>query len=155
MSLASPLPRDARPHRRISASLKAGLIWSVVASGVNVLIWLVASAAGVNFTAWPQGPDQPSVDIGPLSIVGATVFAGVVASIVVGIMGKLIKKVVRWIILVGVIFAAASLAGPWQQPEPMPTSTRIILTVMHLVTAGCVIFGLARGVWTDDRAVRF
>ena len=53
----------------------------------------------------------------------------------------------------GVVFTAASLTGPWQQPEAVFTSTRVALTIMHIVTGSLVTFGLARGIWADDRAV--
>ena len=58
---------------------------------------------------------------------------------------------VRWVIVGGVVFTAASLTGPWQQPEAVFTSTRVALTIMHIVTGSLVTFGLARGIWADDR----
>ena len=154
MSLPAPLPRDARPHRRIRASLRAGLVWAVAASGINLIIWLIALIFGVDFQVWPQGLDQPPIDVGPLTIVGATLFAGLVASVATGVLAKLIKKVIRWIILLGILFTATSLAAPWGQPDQVPTSTRVILTLMHLVTGAALTYGLSQGIWTDDRAVR-
>lgn len=154
MSLPAPLPRDARPHRRIRSSLRAGMVWGVAACGVNLIVWLIASIAGVDFQVWPQGADQPSIDVGPLTIVGATLFAALVAGIAAGILGKLIKKVVRWIIILGLLFTATSLAAPWGQPEQVPTSTRVVLTILHLIASAALIFGLAQTTWTDDRSVR-
>jgi hypothetical protein len=153
MSFPQPLPRDARPHRRVRVSIRAGLVWAVVAAAVNVVIWLVATAIGIDFTVWPQGESQPQTNAGPLAIAGATLLAGLLASIAAGVLGKLVRKAVRWIILGGVILTIASLTAPWEQPGSVLTSTQIALTLMHIATGGFVTFGLARGMWTDDRAV--
>ncbi len=154
MSFPQPLPRDARPHRRIRSSVRAGLVWAVVAAATNIGVWLVATALGIDFTVWPQGADSPSTKAGPLAIAGATLLAGLLASLAVGVMGKLVRKAVRWVIIGGTIVTIASLTGPWDQPDAVLTSTRITLTIMHLVTGALVTFGLARGMWTDDRAVK-
>lgn len=153
VTFSQPLPRDARPHRRIRNSARAGLVWALAATGVNLALWLFASAIGIDFLVWPQGPSEPSAGVGPLSIVGATMIAGFLAGLATGLLGKVVKHAVRWIIILGSILTAASLTAPWQQPEAVLTSTRVILTLMHLVTGGLVTFGLARGIWTDDRAV--
>ncbi len=125
----------------------------MAAAGVNLAVWLVASAIGINFLVWPQGQSEPAAGVGPLAIVGATLFAGLVAGIAVGLLGKVVKHAVRWVIIFGVVLTVASLSAPWQQPEQVFTSTRIALTIMHVTTGALVTFGLARGIWTDDRAV--
>ena len=153
MTFSQPLPRDARPHRRVRNSVRAGLVWSMAAAGINLAVWLLASAIGIDFLVWPQGASQPPAGVGPLAIVGATLLAGLAAGVVVGLLGKVVKHAVRWVIVGGVVFTAASLTGPWQQPEAVFTSTRVALTIMHIVTGSLVTFGLARGIWADDRAV--
>ncbi len=154
MSLPQPLPRDARPHRSVTASVRTGMVWAVAASAINILIWLVATAFGVDFVLWPRGEQEPATAVGPLAIAGATLLAALLASVAVGLLGKVVRKVVRWVIVGGAILTATSLTGPWDQPAEVSTSTRIVLTLMHLVTGTAVTFGLARGIWTDDRAVR-
>ncbi len=153
MSLPSPLPRDARPHRRIRSSVRAGLVWAIAASGINLAIWLLASAIGIEFLLWPSGASEPPAEVGPLAIVGANVVAGFAAGLATGLLAKVVKRVVRWVIIGGVIFTGASLVAPWEQPEGVLVSTQVALTLMHLVTGSVVTFGLARGIWTDDRAV--
>lgn len=153
MSLPSPLPRDARPHRRVRSSVRAGLVWSIAAAAINLAVWLFSSAIGIEFLVWPQGAAEPAAGVGPLAIVGACVFAGLLAGAATGLLSKVVRHAVRWVIIAGVILTAASLVGPWEQPDAVLTSTRIALTVMHLTTGALVTFGLARGIWTDDRAV--
>lgn len=153
MTFAQPLPRDARPHRRIRNSVRAGLVWALAASGVNLALWLFASLIGIDFLVWPQGASEPPAGVGPLSIVGATMISGLLAGIATGIVGKIAKHAVRWIVIGGVVLTVASLTAPWQQPEAVLVSTRVVLTLMHLATGALVTFGLARGIWTDDRAV--
>ncbi|MEI6622497.1 MAG: DUF6069 family protein, partial [Actinomycetes bacterium] len=152
VSYSAPLPRDPRPHRRILASVRSALVWAVAAAAVNLVLWLFMSVAGIPTQTWPAaGAD--AVDLGPLAIVGATLFAGLVAGLGAGLLGKIVRRVARWIVIAGVVVTAASLSAPWGQPEAVPTSTRVVLTLMHLVTGGLVIFGLTRGVWADDRSV--
>ncbi|MGB3674858.1 MAG: DUF6069 family protein [Candidatus Nanopelagicales bacterium] len=153
MTLPGPLPRDPRPHRRVRNSVRAGLVWSVVASGINLAIWLFSSAIGIDFLVWPQGASEPPAGVGPLAIVGASLVAGLFGGIVTGVFARVVKHAVRWVIIGGAILTATSLFGPWEQPAEVFTSTRVALTLMHLVTGGLVTFGLARGIWSDDRAV--
>lgn len=117
------------------------------------MIWLLASALGIGFLVWPQGATEPSAGVGPLAIVGAGIVAGLAAGLATGLLAKTVKHAVRWIIIAGVVLTGTSLAAPWEQPDDVLTSTRIALTLMHLVTGSLVTFGLARGIWTDDRAV--
>ncbi len=125
----------------------------MVASATNLVLWLAAMLLGIPLATWPTQGSSDAVPLGPLIIIGATLFASVLAGLLVGIMGKLVKKLVRWVIVGGLIVTAASLSAPWDQPHEVPTSTRVILTLMHLATGALVVFGLSRGVWTDDRSV--
>ncbi|MEI8082416.1 MAG: DUF6069 family protein [Actinomycetes bacterium] len=152
MSYSAPLPRDPRPHRRILASVRSALVWAVAAAAINLVLWLFMAVAGIPRATWPGG-GVGEVELGPLAIVGATLFAGLVAGVAAGVIGKLVRRVARWIVIAGVVLTLASLTAPWGQPEQVPTSTRVVLTLMHLVTGALVIFGLTRGVWADDRSV--
>lgn len=151
--MAAPPPRDPRPHRRVRASVRAGLVWTVAAAGLNVVVWLIASASGAEFVVWPQ-PDVPDpVAIGPLVIVAATVFAGLVSGLVAGVLGKGIRSAPLWIVILGVLATLASLTAPLTQPDQLAGTARAALVLMHLITGCLVTFGLARGMWVDDRAI--
>ncbi|MGV1036401.1 MAG: DUF6069 family protein [Candidatus Nanopelagicales bacterium] len=154
MPSANPLPRDPRPHRRIRDSVRAGLVWGIAAAAVNIFIWLIARAFSVPTQVWsdPQGVGQ-LIDIGPLVIVGATLLASLLAGLATGVFARYVRQAVRWILAIGTLVLVASLTGPWQQPDSVPTSTRVVLTFMHVVTTLLVTFGLSRGIWGDDRAV--
>lgn len=154
MALPQPLPRDSRPHRRIRSSVRAGVVWAVLASAINLLIWVVATALSVPFLVWPGSQTSEPVALGPLAILGATLFAGLVAGLAVGLAAKVIQKVVRWVVVCGALLTIASLSAPMNQPPDVLTSTRAVLIAMHIVTGIAVTLGLARGIWTDDRAVR-
>jgi hypothetical protein len=150
---ARPLPRDPRPHRRLRSSVRAALVWAVAASAINVVLWLLARIFGVPFQTVPPDATE-ALPIGPLIIIGATLFAALLAGIAAGVVGKLVKKAVRWIVVGGTIVTVSSLSGPWGQPAEVPTATRVTLTLMHVAVGALVTFGLSRGMWTDDRAVR-
>lgn len=152
MSYTSPPPRDPRPHRKILASVRAALVWAIAATAINLVLWLFMQIAGIATLTWP-GDGTIEVDLGPLAIVGATLFSALVAGVSAGILGRIVRRVVRWIVVFGVIITFASLTAPWSSPDQVLTSTRVLLTLMHLTTGTLVTFGIARGIWTDDRAV--
>lgn len=128
-------------------------MWGAAASAVNVVVSLVAQILSIPLFANPSKTSSP-VEVGPLVIVGATLLASVLAGALAGLLGKLIKKVVRWVVLGGAVVTVASLTAPWDQPPGTLMSTQLTLTLMHLVTGVLVTYGLARGLWTDDRSVR-
>ena len=125
----------------------------MAAAAVDMLLWLLGRLLGVPFRVWP-GDGGSEVVLGPLAIIGATLFASLLAGLAAGIMGRLVRSPVPWIAIGGLIVTLASLTNPWGQPDQVPTSTRVLLTVVHVVTGALVTFGLARGIWTDDRALR-
>lgn len=153
VTLIGPLPRDPRPHRLLRSSVRAGGVWALVATAFSLLVWLIASAFGVSFLVWPDGTGGEPVGVGALAIVGTTLLSGLLAGLVTGLLAKVVRQVVRWVVVGGVVLTAASITGPLEQPSEVGTSTRVCLIIMHLVTGALVTFGLARGIWTDDRAV--
>lgn len=154
MPSARPTPRDPRPHRRVLASVRAGLVWGVAAAAVSLVMWLGMKITGVPVLIYPgQSQAADATSLGPLSIIGATLFAALVAGIAAGILGKLVRSAARWIVFAGAVLTLASLTAPWSQPSMVPVSTRVALTVMHLAAGFLVTYGLARGMSVDDRAV--
>ncbi len=152
-SVARPLPRDPRPLRRIRSSVRAGFVWGVAAAACNVLLVSVAGLLGVPFHVWPTPQGQP-VDLGPLSIVAATLVAAVLAGLLTGLAAKQLRRVARWTLLAGILVTAASLSGPLGQPPEVPTATQVILAIVNLITGTLVTLGLVRGLMNDDRAAK-
>ena|GEM_PF-1438613 len=153
-SMARPLPRDPRPHRSLGASVRTGLVFGTVAAAINCLIWLIARGIGVPTTVFTVADDQLDTSLTPLIVIAATLFASLVAGLFVGLLSRSVSHAVRWIIVCGALFTLASLSAPLNRPEAITTATRVILVIMHVVTGVVVTAGLARGIWTDDRAVR-
>lgn len=150
---AAPRPRDPRPLRRVRSSIRAGLVWGVAAAAVNTLLSLLARAAGVPLRV-RIGPEAAPVTVGPLIVIGATLFAALVGGLAAGLIGKAMRKP-GWLIgLGGALFTAASLTAPWGQPPEVPVATKIVLTLLHVITGATVTVGLLRGMATDDRRAR-
>lgn len=154
-SAVRPLPRDPRPHRKIRASIRAGFVWAVAAAAINCLLWFFSVIAQVEFRVWTNGGIESGtyVTVGPIGIIGACLLSGLIAGLITGIAARYIKRVVPWIIVIGVILTLASLSAPLGQPESVLTSTRVILMIMHLVTGSMIIFGLVKSVTVDDTKV--
>lgn len=155
-SRAMPLPRDPRPHRKVGSSVRAGMIWSLPGAIFGSLLWLVSKIFSVDYTVWTRGgPDGGGTEVvvGPLSIIGASILAGLLAGLLAGIAAKFIARITPGIIVGGGILILASCTLPLEQPDSVATSTRIILLIMHLVTGAFIVFGLAKGLRSDDKAV--
>lgn len=154
-SSVRPLPRDPRPHRKVRASIRAGLVWAVAAAAINCLLWFLAVVAQVEFQVWTNGGAESGtyVAIGPIGIIGACLLSGLIAGLITGIAARYIKRVVPWIIIVGMIMTVASLSAPLSQPDSVHASTRMILIIMHLVAGFMIIFGLVKSVSVDDTKV--
>ena len=154
-SSVRPLPRDPRPHRKIRASVRAGLVWSVAAAAINCGLWFLAIITQVEFQVWTSGGPESGtlVTVGPVGIIGASLLSGLLAGIATGIAARYIKQVTPWIILFGVIFTLSSLSAPLNQPDSVHASTRVLLVFMHFITGGLIIFGLIKSVTVDDKQV--
>ncbi len=152
-SVARPLPRDPRPVRRVRSSVRSGLVWGVVAAACNIILIFVSGLLGVPFLVWPS-PNGESVVLGPLSVIGATLFAALLAGLLAGLLAKQVRRAGQWILIAGVVVTIASLSAPLGQPTDIPASTKVVLTIVHLVTGALVTFGLVAGLRTDDRAAR-
>lgn len=154
-SSVRPLPRDPRPHRKIRASIRAGLVWAIAAAAINCLIWFIAVIAQVEFRVWTNGGIESGtyVTVGPIGIIGACLLSGLLAGLITGIAARYIKRIARWIVVLGVILTLASLSGPLNQPDAVHASTQVILIIMHLIAGFMIIFGLVKSVTVDDTKV--
>lgn len=146
-----PRPRDPRPLRQVRHSLRNGLVWGVASAAFTVALTGLAGLVGVPMEVQPT-VGAGSVTLGPLALIGATLFAAVLAGLAVGAAGRLIRRPVPWIVAGGVVITLASLSAPLNPADPMPASTRVILVICHGVTGAFVTYGLARGLVSDDRS---
>lgn len=155
VSYARPLPRDPRPHRKVRSALRNALVWGTAATAIDLFMWLVARIFGVPFTIWPDANSDQGVELSALVILCSALLAALLAGLAVAVLGRFVRRLSRWIVIGGVVVTLASLTAPWGQPDSVLLSTKIVLTLMHLVVGGLVTYGLAKGSWADDRAVAF
>lgn len=129
----------------IGLSLKRALVGGVAGAVASFVVYGVARVAGVDFLGRFSGPDAPA---GPLPVPMIAV-ASLVPAIVAGLayfgLGKLVGAKARIVfVALAVAFGLFSLGGPASLGDAS-TSTRIALSIMHLVVAVAITGSLVRG----------
>lgn len=145
-----PRPRDPRPLRRIRTAVWAAVVWGMAGAAFTVVVVGLARLFGMSAEVYPTVGADPTV-LGPLVLIGSTLFAAVVAGLAVGVLGRLARKPVPWILAGGLVVTVASLSAPLGQPDQVGTSTKVVLCICQLVTGLLVTYGLVRGQIADDR----
>lgn len=145
-----PRPRDPRPLRRIRTSARTALVWGVPAAAFTVVFVGLGRLFGMPVEVY-LAPDAQPVALGPLILIAATLFAALLAGVAVGVLGRLLRKPVPWILAGGVVVTLASLSAPLGQPDQIGAVTKAVLCVCHVVTGLLVTVGLTRGMIADDR----
>lgn len=125
-------------------------MWGVAGAAFTVALVGLARLVGMPAVVYLAPDGEPTV-LGPLVLIGATLFAAVVAGLAVGVLGRLVRKPVPWIVVAGVIVTIASLSAPLGQPEHVGSATKVVLCICQIVTGVLVTYGLARGQISDDR----
>lgn len=146
----SPRPRDPRPLRRIRTAVRTALVWGVASAAFTVVVVGLARLVGMSAAFYVTAEGDPTM-LEPLVLVAATLFAAAVAGLAVGLLGRLARKPVPWILAGGLIVTIASLSAPLGQPDQVSVATKVVLCVCQLVTGLLVTYGLVRGQIADDR----
>ncbi|MFC5380449.1 DUF6069 family protein [Aquipuribacter nitratireducens] len=146
--MATPTPTTpaaagtTRPTRRLWVR---GLLAALAAVVVNVVLFLVAGAAGLEVLV----PDPAAADgsSAPL-VVGAVAVASVVG-VVAATVGRWVHlRFTRWpeaVFTVGVlVLLVLSFAQPFLVAVDASTAARLLLCLMHVVVAAAVLLFLGR-----------
>lgn len=117
--------------------LRAALAGGALASAVNVLLLVLARASGAVAEVEVDGE---RVSLGAAAVVGATMVAAVLAGCVALVLGRVTRRRERALLVLAVVFVAASLAGPMG----IDGGIRWWLVLMHLVTGLVVVVAMLR-----------
>lgn len=130
--------------------MRTALVWGVASAAFTVVVVGLARLVGMPAKVYLAPEGGPTV-LGPLVLVGATLFAATAAGLAVGVLGRLARKPVPWILAGGLIVTIASWSAPLGQPGQVNTATKVVLCACQLVTGLLVTYGLVRGQIADDR----
>ncbi len=144
---AAPRPSssDDLPTRPTGRRLWArAAVVVVVVAAVNVVLWLVAKALGVDFPVpAPTGEGTLELTAGP--VVGASVFGVLLATLGRWVQVRFTHLPDR-VFVVGVMaLAVLSFAQPFLLATEVSVAGRLVLCLLHVVVAVGVLSGLVRG----------
>jgi hypothetical protein len=115
--------------------LRAGLLATVAAVVVNIVVYFIASALG----AMPQDVITPmGQPINLQAVLTMSVMAGLGATIVYGILTRLTSNPVRWFYIAAAIVFLFMFFSPFSLPG-VTTAQIVALEVMHLTTAVALV----------------
>jgi Family of unknown function (DUF6069) len=121
--------------------LIVGLVVGVVAALVNLVIFFIGSATGVPF-AVVMDPSQPAQALNAGMFIGASLVPALAGAVFYGLLGRFTRRASTIFLVVAVVFALLSLLGPLTMPVPL--ATRLMLSLLHLLTAAIIAGGLLR-----------
>lgn len=120
---------------------------AVVAAGtaavLNLVVYLVARAAGVTFTG-RFSPAGPETVVALRDVLGASIVWVVPASAGLLLLNRFLERPSNAFVIVATTFGLLSIAGPLTFPEAT-LGTKLALSAMHLILTGAIVRGLGAG----------
>lgn len=132
--------RSARPT--IGRTLLVGLLAGLLAGLANLLVYFVGSALSAPFLVPMGGPGSPPMPLPLLAIIVASTIPALGAAVLYWALGRFVRNATTIFLVVAVVFALISLAGPMSLPIEL--STRLSLSAMHFVAGAIIAGGLVR-----------
>jgi hypothetical protein len=106
--------------------------------GVTIVFYIARNIFGLALIL-PLAPQYET--LGPLTIgilAQATIPPAIGAAVLLAILDRFTSRPIRVFQWIAAIFLLVSLGGPLFLP-PLETSTRIVLSIMHVVAAGAIV----------------
>ena len=121
---------------------RVGLIAAVGAASVNlVYFWVTKSVFAIPYIIPMGGPSGPLMSLPAVIIIMFNVVPAIGATILLAILGKFLSHPFRVFWIISVVVFVISFILPLSLPSGVATSTKISLSLMH-VLAGTVIVGV-------------
>ena len=118
-----------------------GLVAASGAAIANLILFLITRGLGIPYIMPLQGPDAMLEALPASMVVIASVVPAIAATILFAILGKFLAQPIRVFWIIATVFLVISLAAPLTLPAAVALSTKIGLTLMHVV-AGATIVGI-------------
>jgi hypothetical protein len=134
MSSASVSPRSDRIDT--GRLPRAVLLAAVLSAALNLLVFYLAGALGVDFTGPFMGPDAPPTPLSPLQVAITSAVPAVAAGMLLWLLNRFAPRPATIFVAVAAVFGLLSLGGPLSLP--IPGGAQAALALMHAV-AGVAI----------------
>jgi len=116
---------------------QGALVADVTAACLNLVVYLVARAAGVTFTG-RFNPAAPETVVALKDVLGASIVWVVPAGAGLLLLNRFMKRPSRVFEIVATTFGLLSIAGPFTFPEAT-LGTKLALTAMHLILTAAIV----------------
>ena len=128
---------------RISKLWRAGLVAAVTAAAANVLLFGLTKLLGVPYIMPLQGPESPLEPLPVIMIIIATVVPTIGATLLLAVLARFLARPLRFFWIISAVFLLLSFMGPFSLPAAVALSTKISLSLMHLITGVVVVWVLS------------
>lgn len=136
MSIAARLPASGSARLLVVA-----LVAGVLAAVVNLLVFVVASAAGVPFMV-QLGPGMPFQELNALPFIFSALMPALVGAGIYALLLRFTQRGATIFTGLAVVVALLSLISPLSMD--VAWSTRLVLALLHLTTAAIITTLLVR-----------
>jgi hypothetical protein len=116
---------------------QGALIAAGTAACLNLVVYLVARAAGVTFTG-RFNPAAPETVVALKDVLGASIVWVVPASAGLLLLNRIMERPSKVFVIVAATFGPLSVAGPFTFPEAT-LGTKLALTAMHLILTAAIV----------------
>lgn len=123
---------------------QTGLLAAVIASVINLIVWALASAAGISFAITP--PEMPAPPF-PLAVVFATFVGVLLGTLLLTLMPRFSKRPISTWRIVAIVALVLSFGQPlllttgmMPTAAPVEAGTILVLEVMHVVGGAVAIY---------------
>ncbi len=141
MTTALASPSAAVTPIPFARLLKAGLLGGAVAAVANVVVYVIAHAAGQTLTAQFQPGTVSALGVAPViisSVVPSLLGAGLLYA-----LARFVKPGVTVFAAIAAVFTVVSFGGPASLGDAS-TGTVVTLDVMHLIAGAAITTSLVR-----------
>ncbi len=127
----------------ITAYLITGIIAGAIAGGINMILFLVAQAAGVPF----EIAVPPDFQLNALNLQAIFIFSfvpGIVGAVLAWLLHRFVPRGTVVFVVVAVLFLLLSFAPDIAMPDSVTPGTKASLILMHIVAGSVITFMLNR-----------
>lgn len=143
-TMTSSAPATARPWWQL------GLAAGIVAAILNVIIYAVYQVAtGAPPRIVPPGQQLQDLLLG--MVVLLSLIPPLIAALLAYGLSRWTSAASAWLIGISLIVLVLSMVSPLTQPAPVTASTKLVLTVMHVVVAAVTLAALVPRLSADRR----
>ncbi|WP_028457194.1 DUF6069 family protein [Chloroflexus sp. Y-396-1] len=118
---------------------KAALIGAAIGVVANLIVYAIARAGGLEFSA-PVPPTNQPMPLPVVAVVVSTVIPAIGAAVLLALLNRFTSRPLRVFLICAGVVLVLSFAGPFTLPVSL--LEQMILNLMHVIAAGAIVWAL-------------